>query len=112
MFGRIIMKDRTDLIHGLAAAMGAGNFSATKYVENKYDRGTGTFYCNGHIISATTIQKASDFFEANMKRCDRSTTEGNEMYLIYETAYEGIKMLRANNSNLNSSIVASDTVMA
>ena len=34
------------------------------------------------------------------------------MYLIYETAYEGIKMLRANNSNLNSSIVASDKVMA
>ena len=104
------MKERTDLINGLAAAMGAGNYSATKYVENKYDKGTGTFYCNGHIISATTIQKASDFFEGNLKRCDRSTSEGNEMYLIYETAVEAIKMMRANNTNGNSAIIASDKV--
>lgn len=101
-------KDRSDLINGLAAAMGAGNFSATKYVENKYDKGTGTFYCNGHIISATTIQKASDFFENNMNRCNRSTSEGNEMYLIYETAVEAIKMMRQTNANQNSAIVASD----
>lgn len=100
--------NRSDLINGLAAAMGAGSFSATRYESNKYDKGTGTFYCNGHIISATTIQKASNFFEANMKRCDKSTSSGNEMYLIYETAVEAIKLMQTNNTNMNSSIVASD----
>ena len=73
--------NRRDLINGLAAAMGAGTFAATTYEgTNRYDKGTGTFYCNGHIISPSIVEKASEFFEANLKRCDRSTSEGNEMY--------------------------------
>ncbi|MBQ1457722.1 MULTISPECIES: hypothetical protein [Butyrivibrio] len=101
--------NRRDLINGLAAAMGAGTFAATTYEgTNRYDKGTGTFYCNGHIISPSIVEKASEFFEANLKRCDRSTSEGNEMYLIYETAVEAIKLMRTTNANQNSSIVASN----
>jgi hypothetical protein len=100
--------DRSSLINELAAAMGAGQFSATAYENNRYDKGTGTLYCNGHIISATTIEKAKNFFEGNMKRCDRNTTAGNDMYMIYETAVEAIKWLQDSSPDNQGVVTKND----
>ncbi|WP_026505698.1 hypothetical protein [Butyrivibrio sp. NC3005] len=87
------MADRNDLIGQLAAAMGAGDFAATQYEGSRYDRGTGTLYCNGHIISATTVQKAKKFYSTMMTKCDSTNPEGREMRSIYELALEGIKFM-------------------
>lgn len=83
--------ERNNLIGQLAAAMGAGDFSTTKYESSRYDQGTGTLYCNGHIISHSTIEKAKAYFELMMKKCNVSEPAGRDMYSIYELALESIK---------------------
>jgi hypothetical protein len=101
--------DRTSLINGLAQAMGAGTFAATEYHESKFDLATGTLYCNGHIISARTIDKAKTFLKNSMKRCDRGSSAGNEMYMIYETALESIKYLQRQSKYKDGNTVIKKT---
>ena len=49
------MAYREALINQLAASMGVGGYTQTKYEESRYDPDTGTFYCNGQIITKNTI---------------------------------------------------------
>ena len=97
--GKTNMADRENLIGQLAAAMGAGNYESTKFTPSRYDRATGTLYCNGHIISASTIEKAKEYFEHMMKRCDVSEPAGREMCSIYELSLEAIKFMESGLSD-------------
>ncbi len=92
--------DRQALINALAESMGAKTPSATLYADAKYDRDTGTFYCNGHMITANTIDKAILYYE-NMYQRASENPDAKEMLLIYELALESIKLLRKDPRNVN-----------
>lgn len=89
--------NREDLIGALAAAMGQGSFSNTKYEESRYDNSTGTLYCQGYIISKSTVDDALAFFKASKKKTDKmaetDTTLRNQA-LYYQVAVEAILMMQ------------------
>ena len=92
--------DRHSLIGNLAEAMGVNNPIEVKYDESRYDKETGTFYCNGHIITASTIDKAIIYFE-NMYQRAIQNRNSVEMALIYELAAESIKKIKSNPNAVN-----------
>ena len=85
---------REDLINQLAASMGAGDYGRTKYEESRYDPDTGTLYCNGGIISKSTIDEAEKYFKLMQSKCDMTYPETRQMAAIYEVALEGINQIR------------------
>ncbi len=91
---------REELINNLAEAMGAATPSSTRYTDGKYDSETGTFYCNGHVITAGMIDKAMLYYE-NMRQRAASNPDMKEMMLIYELALESIRMLRKDPNKVN-----------
>lgn len=92
--------NRENLINSLAEAMGAVAPSATMYADNRYDSDTGTFYCNGHMITAGMIDKAIIYY-TNMYQRASNNPDHREMMLIYELALESIKMLRGDVNAMN-----------
>ncbi|MBR4529954.1 MAG: hypothetical protein IKO80_06730 [Lachnospiraceae bacterium] len=89
--------NREDLIGALAAAMGQGGYSATKYEESRYDTSTGTLYCQGYIISKTSVDEALEFFRNSKKRSDRmAETDPNarNSSLYFQVAIEAIQMMQ------------------
>ncbi len=88
------MADRNELINQLAASMGAGNFAKTDYEESRFDTNTGTLYCNGMVISASTADKAVQHFEIIEKKCNQQDSNQRQMAMIYRCAIESIKMMK------------------
>ncbi|MCR5100474.1 MAG: hypothetical protein K6B41_03860 [Butyrivibrio sp.] len=92
------MENKAELIEGLAIAMGQGEALKTRYDLNKYDSTTGTMYCNGHIISSSTINNAKNFFDAQRRKYKEHIEElqgAYDMMCFYEVALEGIEKLQA-----------------
>ncbi len=94
------MSNREALINSLAEAMGASTPSATLYSDSKYDRETGTFYCNGHIITSNTIDKAIIYYQNLYQRAIKNP-DNKEVAMIYELASEAIRLLRKDPNMLN-----------
>ncbi|MBR1478666.1 MAG: hypothetical protein IJ608_12035 [Lachnospiraceae bacterium] len=89
------MADREELINSLAKSMGVGNYMDTKYAASRYDKGTGTLYCDGYIITSTVINESLSYFETMKMRADKENSENSlHMALIYKTAIEAIKMMQ------------------
>ncbi|MCR5674928.1 MAG: hypothetical protein K6G16_04390 [Lachnospiraceae bacterium] len=89
--------NREDLIGALAAAMGQNNYSSTKYEESRYDVSTGTLYCQGYIISKTSVDEALEFFRAAKKKNERladTDTAARNAALYYQVAVEAILMMQ------------------
>ena len=95
--------NRQVLIDGLAESFGMGRVTENRYDEAKYDKETGTFYCNGHIITATTMDKAIIYFE-NMYQRAVQREESKEMAMIYELAAESIRLLKKNPNTVKKFI--------
>ena len=101
---------REDLIGALAAAMGQGGYSATKYEDAKYDVSTGTLYCQGYIISKSTVDAALDFFKASKQRSDKLAENDSSMRntsLFYQVAIEAIVMMQKGAILSGDKIIAS-----
>ena len=88
------MADRGDLINQLAASMGAGDFGRPGLEESRYDHETGTFFCNGMVISKSIAEKAVQRFEILEKKLDASDANQREMAMCYRCAIESIKMMQ------------------
>ncbi len=98
--------DREKLIGALAAAMGHSNFAETKYDEAHYDSATGTLYCNGYIISGTTIDEALGFFRDMKEKVDKvaeTDSTARNVGLYYQTAIEAIIMMQ--KSSINGKVI-------
>ena len=84
------------MINALASAMGQDNYAATKYEESRFDESTKTLYCQGYMISPSTIEEALNFFigskRKNEKLAESDTTIRN-VNLYYQVAIEAIKMM-------------------
>ncbi|MCR5800837.1 MAG: hypothetical protein K6G57_00715 [Lachnospiraceae bacterium] len=93
------MANREELISSLAASVGLAG-PASKYEPSRYDRMTGTLYCDGYVITGTIINEALAYFQ-NMKM--RAEKEDNEQSrhtaLIYKTAIEAILMMQKGPEN-------------
>ena len=87
------MATRADLINQLAASMGAGELSPTKFVDKRYNSETGTLYCNGKITKSVA-DVALKHFQIMRNRCKASTLETRQMADIYECAIEAIKIMQ------------------
>ena len=92
-------QSREELIGALATAMGAGSFSQTKYEGAHYDHDTGTLYCNGIVISKTSIQDALEYFRASKQNCEKMAEQNNDssmrnIALYMQTAIEAIKLMQ------------------
>lgn len=88
---------REELIGALAAAMGQGGYSSTKYEDARYDVSTGTLYCQGYIISKSTVDAALDFFKNSKVKCDKMAETDSNMRntsLFYQVAIEAIVMMQ------------------
>ena len=85
---------REDLIYSLAKSMGMGDAQKSKYSATKFNAETGTIYCNGHMISRTTIEQARAYFTAQYRKLAEKDDEGaREMSMLYEVAMEAINMM-------------------
>ncbi|MCR5094014.1 MAG: hypothetical protein K6B72_08580 [Lachnospiraceae bacterium] len=101
--------DREKLITALASAMGQGDYSSTKYSESKYDPTTGTLFCQGYIISKSTVDEALEYFKKAKLRADQSADADNSMRnvaLYYQTAIEAIIMMQKKASADGGRVIA------
>lgn len=90
---------REDLIKQLASSMGAP--PEAKYAESRYDKGTGTFYCNGHVITSGMIDQAVSYFE----RSKNYVESGSDVAIFCELAIEAIKLMRKGNTNAGTVVI-------
>lgn len=81
---------REKLIGDLASAMGLEKQS--RLADTRYDKDTGTFYCNGHMISPGMIDQAINFYENAYQRSMKSGSR--DLAMVYELALECIKLTR------------------
>lgn len=90
---------KEELIRDLAASFGMVDVHGSKFAGSKYDAVTGTFYCNGITIPATTVDKAKQHYKAQMDyystKADQSS-EMMELFLINTVAYNAICLLEDN----------------
>ncbi len=88
--------DRESIIGALASAMGQGDYVSTKYEESRYDESTKTLYCQGYMITSSTIDEALNYFimakKKNEKLAEADTTVRNTN-LYFQVAIEAIKMM-------------------
>ncbi len=87
------MADRSDLIHQLAASMGAGT-NASSPATSRFDHSTGTLYCDGMTISASVADQAIKHFSAEKSKCNLHDPASRQMALIYQCAIEAIHMVQ------------------
>ena len=90
---------REDLIKQLASSMGAP--PEAKYAESRYDKGTGTFYCNGHVITPGKIDQALTYFEKSKNYVE----PGSDVAIFCELAIEAINILRKDNTNAGTIVI-------
>ncbi|MBQ3789772.1 MAG: hypothetical protein II800_02440 [Lachnospiraceae bacterium] len=101
--------NREDLIGALAAAMGQGNYSSTKYEESRYDNSTGTLYCQGYIISKSTVDEAKEFFRNAKKKADRTAetdSSARNLALYYQVAVEAIGLMQKETVLTGGKVIA------
>ena len=85
---------REDLIHSLAKSMGMGDAQKAKYTAGKYNPETGNIFCNGHVITRTTIEQSRLYFLNQYRRLAGKDDEGaKDLANIYEVALEAINMM-------------------
>ena len=89
---------KEDLIKGLTSAYGIPVES--KYAESRFDTSTGTFYCNGHVITPGKIEQALRYFEASKTYVEA----GSDVYMFCELAQEAIKLMQKNGT-VNGNII-------
>ena len=93
------MADRADIINQLAASMGAGDYAATRYEENRYDPDRGTLYCDGIMISKSSIDEALLFYRQMYDKCKLNTDNASQkMAIIYKIAIEAIVKMQQQKS--------------
>ena len=103
--------NREDLIGALAAAMGQGNYSSTKYEESRYDNSTGTLYCQGYIISKSTVDGAKDYFRNAKKKADRAAETdpaARNLALYYQVAVEAIGLMQKETVLTGGKVIAKE----
>ncbi len=87
------MADRSDLIHQLAASMGAERPAISKsQYESRFDHSTGTLYCDGMTISASVADQAIKYFTAEKSKCSLHDPASKQMAMIYQCAIEAIQV--------------------
>ncbi|MCR4762307.1 MAG: hypothetical protein K5696_02145 [Lachnospiraceae bacterium] len=104
--------NKEDLIGALAAAMGQGGYSTTKYEESRYDSSTGTLYCQGYIISKSSVDEAVEYFRNAKKKCDRMADTDVTMRnagLYYQVAIEAILMMQKGAIQNGGKVIATNT---
>ena len=90
---------REDLIYSLAKSMGMGDTQKARYTASKYNAETGTIYCNGHVITRTTIEQAKAYFTTQYRKLAEKDDEGaKELSTLYEVAMESINMMLESSS--------------
>ena len=95
------MAQREDLINQLAASMGAGDFARTKYEESRFDPETGTLYCDGMMVSKSSIDEALIFFKQMYAKCKQNNdAPSQKMAIIYKIAIEAITQMQKTQKNV------------
>ena len=87
------MGNRDDLIMQLADSMGHGAAAATKYGPARFDSGTNTLYCNGHVITQSTIFETLEFLEYQKQYCQKAGGDAHDKVLYCEVAIEAVKWM-------------------
>ncbi|WP_026653596.1 hypothetical protein [Butyrivibrio proteoclasticus] len=87
--------NRSDIINQLAASMGAGDYANTRYEGSRYDKTTGTLYCDGMILSKSAIDEALSWFKMMHSKClTINDAASNKMATTYKIAIEAINRLK------------------
>ena len=90
------MAARENLIQNLASSFGMPDLSTTQYSTSRYDKATGTLYCNGMAISKTTIEKAKSHYQNQMLFYKNKFDKGEDvlnMMMVATVAYNAICLL-------------------
>lgn len=85
---------REDLIQSLAKSMGMGDAQKKNFSSGKYNADTGAMYCNGHMITRSTIEQARSYFTTQYKRlAEKDDEDAKQLAGLYEVAMECIGMV-------------------
>ncbi len=86
---------RENLIKSLAASMGAEDLVGSQGGGSRFNPDTGTLFCNGYVVSRSTIDEAREFFERQARRYANATEkEVKNMSQLYSVGAEAIKMMQ------------------
>ncbi|MCR5626086.1 MAG: hypothetical protein K6F99_02095 [Lachnospiraceae bacterium] len=91
------MNDETkaNLIQQLALTTGALATTADRFSKSRYNAETGTLYCNGVVITRSTIEEAKSYFEKMVSQCNAAgAREMRDIGTYYQLAIEAINMMQ------------------
>ena len=88
---------KQQLVSALASAMGRENYDPSKHHNQTiFDNGTKTLYCQGRVISGTTIDEALAFFRGAKQKNERlgeNDAAIRNVNMYYQIAIEAITMM-------------------
>lgn len=90
---------KMEIIQSLAEHMGVVDNFNTKYEKPKYDKVTGTFWCEGIKLPHSSIKEIKDWYKEQMyiyKDQINIDPVKREYYLRYAVAYNAICLLEDN----------------
>ena len=96
------MNDETkaNLIQQLALTTGALPNPTDRYSKSRFNPETGTLYCNGVVITKSTIDEAKNYFEKMQSQCNAAgSREMRDVGTYYQLAIEAINMMQEGRNN-------------
>ena len=88
--------DRSALIAGLAESVGITENIDLNYTGTKYNRDTGTYYCDGIPLPHGSMEQVKDWYKSQMEVYRDRAKEGGtkrEYFIRYAVAYNAITMM-------------------
>ena len=89
--------DRTELIAGLAEAMGITENIDPKFTGSRYDEVTGTYYCDGIPLPHGSMENIKNWYKTQMELYRDKAAEGGtkrDYFMRYAVAYNAICLLQ------------------
>ncbi|MCR5487203.1 MAG: hypothetical protein K6F35_06690 [Lachnospiraceae bacterium] len=89
-------KDREELIRKLADQAGMTDQYNTKYAGSRYDSNTGTFYCEGIVVTHNSVVEAQNYYKHQMEHYKAVAAKDKSMtnqYIFAAVAYNAITMM-------------------
>ena len=94
-----MIDNKEALINQLASSMGVNTSSLNKGYQSRYDKATGTLYCNGYIITHNIIEDTKREINNMQARIKVVDYESRYKYMMTEVALQAIKLMEAGLTN-------------
>ncbi len=95
-------RQREELIRKLASQAGMTDQFNTKYEGSRYDSNTGTFYCEGIVVTHNSVVEAQNFYKRQMEslKAKASKDKGlTNQYIFAAVAYNAITLMAEKGSS-------------